>query len=418
MLTHGTVADWITLGPVEHLFKGANELALYKYVYEHMRKFASLPQPDTVEKHTKLDLTSGPENWGYYLDIMRRRHVEKCLKDGMTESAAFLQTDNKDTDKALSTLVTTVMDLIRDNTASEIVDFRDAYDSVIGAYSAAYHAGSDYGFRFGWPTIDEMTGGLVNGDMAAIIGRPSKGKTWFSLYAAMNQWLETGKAFLTNPQGDFPCMHSRLFVSNEMKIEQIRQRLAAMVAKVPAMDLKHAELSTPLMKKLKTGLLEIKGFGAPLWLMDSNLGGTVENIWIRARQLKPDAIFIDGAYLLKHPTETDRYKRVAENAELIKSELAKLCPTICSYQFAKMKKKPKGDPITMDDIGYSDVIAQVCSLVLGLLEAETIETINTRKLSILKGRAGEQGSIEVNFNADKMEFGEVMPEAVGDLQFL
>ena len=352
---------------------------------------------------------------------MRRRHVEKCLKDGMAESASFLQAEGKDTDKALQALVTTVMDLIRDNTASEIVDFRDAYDAVIGAYASAYQAGSDYGFRFGWPTIDEMTGGLVKGDMASIIGRPSKGKTWFSLYAAVYQWFDAGKRFLADPTGDHPCLHSRLFVSNEMKIEQIRQRLAAMVSQVPAMKLKHAELPTPMMKKLKAGLHEIKGFGAPFWIMDSNLGGSVEDIWIRARQLKPDAIFIDGAYLLKHPTEKDRFKRAAENAELIKSELAKLCPTICSYQFAKLKNnkgKPKGDPITMDDIGYSDVIAQVSSLVLGLLEAETIETIRTRKISILKGRGGEQGSIEVNFDADKMQFGEVVEQEVADLQFL
>jgi replicative DNA helicase len=207
----------------------------------------------------------------------------------------------------------------------------------------------------------------------------------------------------------------------EMSIDQIRTRLAAMITKVPAMKLKHAELTSPSLKKLKSGLLEIQGFGAPFWIVDGALASTVEDIWIRCRQLKPDAVFIDGAYLLKHPTEKDRFRRVAENAEMIKKELTPIAPVICSYQFAKMKKssskQPKEAP-TLDDIGYSDVIAQVSSLVLGLLEADTIETLNTRKISILKGRGGETGSVNVNFDADKMEFGEIVEEDISELQFI
>ena len=83
----------------------------------------------------------------------------------------------------------------------------------------------------------------------------------------------------------------------------------------------------------------IKGYGAPFYVVDGNLTATVEDIWTLARQLKPDAIFIDGAYLVKHPKERDRYRRVAENAELMKRELAALAPTVCSWQFAKTAAK-------------------------------------------------------------------------------
>lgn len=422
MLTEGSVAEFISLGPIDHLFKGGNEAELFAFVSGFLKKYAKFPTIDTVEKNTKIDVTVGEEPWSYYFDILKSRHVEISLKTSMKEAAEFLQADNKAPDQALSIMTEAVMRLIRDNTRMEIVDFRDAYDAVIGQYAAAYQAGSDYGFQFGWPTIDEMSGGLTKGDMASIIGRPSKGKTWFSLYAACSQWFSIGRAKLEFPDGDYPCAHSRLFVSMEMSIQQIQQRLAAMVTQVPASSLKHAELTTPNMKKLKSGLLELKGFGAPFYIVDGNLASTVEDIWIRARQLKPDAIFIDGAYLLKHPTEKDRFRRVAENAELIKKELTSVAPTICSYQFAKSatknKSKKSGDAPTLDDIGYSDAIAQVSSLVLGLLEAETIETINTRRISVLKGRGGESGSVTVHFDPDKMLFGEVVPEPVSELQFV
>jgi hypothetical protein len=40
-----------------------------------------------------------------------------------------------------------------------------------------------------------------------------------------------------------------------------------------------------------------------------------------------------------HPTERDMYKRVAENATLIKKRICDLAPTICSWQFARPKKE-------------------------------------------------------------------------------
>src|SRR5690606_31827432 len=142
----------------------------------------------------------------------------------------------------------------------------------------------------------------------------------------------------------------------------IQQRLAALQAHIPAGQLKHATLSSHNLGKLKTGLTTIKGYHAPFYVVDGNLAATVEDIWMMARQLKPAAIFLDGAYLVKHPTERDRYRRVAENAELIKSELAALAPVVCSWQFARTATKKqntkKGEKVGLEDIGYSDAIAQ------------------------------------------------------------
>lgn len=418
MLSDGSVSDFIALGPLDHLFKGENEKALFAYVKMHFSKYAKLPSVDTVETQTKLDLTGGDENWEFYHDFLKKRHVEKTLKAAMTEASEYLQGDSLNTEAALKAMTEGVMTLIREHTALEIVDFRHAYEAIIGEYAASYQEGSDFGFKFGWPTIDDMTGGVTKGDLVSVVGRPMKGKTWFMLHMAVHQWLETGKAKLADPKLELTCEHSRLFVSLEMPIAQIQQRLAAMIAKIPASMLKHHELTSLNMKKLKLGLLEIRGFGAPFWVVDGNFASTVEDIWIKARQLKPDAILIDGGYMMKHPTERDRYRRVAENAELIKKDLCSLAPTIVSWQFAKIKKTGKGvkEAPGIDDIGYTDAIAQVTSLGLGLLDPESVETIKSRRVSVWKGRHGEQGGVNVNFDPDKMEFGEVEEESISELQ--
>ena len=122
--------------------------------------------------------------------------------------------------------------------------------------------------------MDEMTGGLVVGDMVSLVGRPAKGKTWQMLYNAHHAWQRHGAAIM--------------FVSMEMKVLPIEQRLAAMNAHVPAGQLKNALLSTNNLNKVKGALKEIKGFKAPFWVVDGNFTATVEDVYVLARQLKPD----------------------------------------------------------------------------------------------------------------------------------
>lgn len=425
MLDKGAVSDFIGYGPIKHLFRG-NEEEPFEFIAGHCKKYAALPTIETVETHTGVDLKPAKEPFGYYFDLMQSRHIEVTLKKAMTQANGQLK-DEGDPQAALVTLTDSIMELIKQKTQSEIHDFREAYEAVIGNYAAVYTGGDQYGLRFGWPTLDEMCGGAVAGDLISMVGRPSRGKTWFMLHAAMHQWLEAGSAFVLNPDADIPQHHSRMFVSMEMDVIPIEQRMAAMIARIPADKLKKAGLSSIALNKLKAKLKDVRKFCAPFWVINGNLTSTVEDIWLKARQLKPDAIFIDGAYLLKHPTVKDRYQRVAENVELIKRELSAIAPVTCSWQFAKPGKSKKGkdsgstgtkDNFTMDDIGYTDAIAQVSSMVLGLLESDSIETLNRRKVSILKGRHGETGSFETEWDFEKTNFAQIIEEIVSELAFV
>lgn len=232
------------------------------------------------------------------------------------------------------------------------------------------------------------------------------------LFAALHGW--------STPAVEGVQDQSRLFVSMEMPILQIEQRMAAIHTHLPGGKLKQGKLASKSFTKLKKGLKELKGFPHPFWIVDGNLAATVEDVTLLARQLNPAAIFIDGGYLLKHPSERDRYKRVAENADLIKSMLCPIAPTVVSWQFSRSggkKHLKKGEKPTMDDIGYTDAIAQVSSLILGITQAENVETLKARQIDVLKGRFGETGSFLTNWNWETMDFSEIVEKNVEDMHY-
>jgi hypothetical protein len=124
---------------------------------------------------------------------------------------------------------------------------------------------------------------------------------------------------------------------------------------------------------------------------------------------------------MKHPKEKDRYKRVAENADLMKQELAAIAPLCVSWQFAKTASKKnakKGEKPGLEDIGYSDAIPQVSSVVLATLQEETHEAYETRVIDILKGRNGEVGRFKTNWNFMQMDFTEENAQEIEALSFI
>jgi len=404
LMAEGSVAELLKHGPIDHLFK-PHELELFEFIREFIKEFHALPQPETITAHTGEELPKPTEPADYYLAILKARYIELELKRSMQKSAEFLGTDNKNPEKALEVMTEAIMKLIAERHRRSINDFREAYALVVGDYIQQWNKDEDSGIRLGWPTLDAMTGGLVTGDMVSFVGRPQAGKTMQMLYAAYKPWLEQKRQVM--------------FVSMEMKPLIIQQRLSAMHASIPMTWLKNAGLTTNSFNKLKVALTEIKAFDVPFWVVDGNFTTTVDDVWALATQLKPDVIFVDGAYLLKHPRERDRYKRVAENADLIKQQLSAIAPVICSWQFARgAAKKTKVDQVGLEDIAYSDAIGQVSSLVLGLFEGDSPETVMRRRIEILKGRNGEAGSFVTRWDWAAMRFEEILAEPIETLQFV
>jgi hypothetical protein len=81
-------------------------------------------------------------------------------------------------------------------------------------------------------------------------------------------------------------------------------------------------------------------------------------------------------------------------------------------------KKKKGEDADLSDIAHTDEIGMISSIVMGVFEEETVETLKQRRVKILKGRNGETGEFVSNWDFMKMDFSEVQQTAVEDLSFV
>jgi replicative DNA helicase len=399
LIQEGSMEMLFKHGPIAHLFKG-DEAKLWAHFDGHVKKYGAFPDFELVKADTGFDLGPQTQPPAFYLDRARENHLQSALNTAFTQvHEKYLKAGGSNLpSEGLQSIAQSVMGLMTEQMGAQVIDYRHAYDMIMQAYKTKAMDGGMLGLRLGWPTLDTATGGLSIGDLISFVGRPKMGKTWFLLHAALFAWMEQGKTIL--------------FQSNEIKPLPILQRLLALQAHLPAKGIREPQLSTAQMKTMQAALAQTKKGEVPFYVVDGNLTASVSDLYALTRQLKPDMVVIDGAYLLQHPTERDIYKRVALNCNLIKTQICDLAPTLCSWQFARRQKGQKGqkkEAQSLEDIGYSDGIGQLSSLVCGISEDESAETLKQRKIDIIAGRNGESGSFNVKWDFEwTTDFSEVL----------
>lgn len=417
-----SATQFLDHGNIDHLFVG-EELDRFKWMRGYATKYGAMPTENGYEQHTGQVLYPVEEPAAYYLNVLKSMYVEKQFQRFSADVKKIMNasvTDELRGQKLYELSSKFVSEVTSKHLAHQITSNKDFRSQFMRTYKKKHYKDNELSVRMGWPTLDKATGGLDRGDVVSICGRPGQGKTQLMLFSALFGWYNFGQ----NSKD-----HGRLFVSMEMDRRLLIDRMAGIIGSLPSAKIKNAALTSLQLEAITDKLEAFKTWLSDLIVIDANLSGSVDTIRTYALQYKPASIFIDGAYLLKHPTERDRFRRVAENADLIKKELAPIAPVVCSWQFSRdaAKKKKTGDKVDLEDIGYSDAIGQISSVVLGLFEDDTdkklaplpgqeVEVSPYKRVEILKGRSGERGSFYINWDWETSNFSEYVKEDVADLQ--
>jgi replicative DNA helicase len=390
-------------------FFKAHEVGVFDWVQDHLSKHHALPNIQTVvSKFPDVQqlVDQVPEPVSYYVQQIENRYFYDRINHANLKSQEILQGDPTAYDGAALVLRDVLNDLTEQRFRLRITDLGSEGVKMV---EDQYNSSSEHkeGALFGWPYLDSQ-GSMAEGEIVSIVGRPMAGKTWLTLHMALVNW----RLKYTLPKK----RKNVLVVSMEMMPLPIMQRLAAMYTGCSIGMLKGPGFGTHVGAKFKNGLMQMQQEESKLYVVDGNLAASVIDIYELADMLHCHMVLVDGAYLLKHKNlRLDRYTRVAENVELMKHTTTDLgMVTGASWQFGrkaaeKGKKGGDSDDTGLEDIGYSDAIGQVSSVVLGLFQEQSVETLTKRKIKVLKGRNGETGEFSIAWDFSLMDFSQVDP---------
>jgi replicative DNA helicase len=285
-----------------------------------------------------------------------------------------------------------------------VKNFSQLMEDVWADYALAQMAGDIRGVPTGWPTCDAAMGGHMAGDLNALIGRIGEGKSYMLFRMAHHGWFD-------ERQGG----HNTLVVTNELSMLQTGQRLAGLHTAINPRLIRRGRLSTITERQVREHLAHLRD-GVRFDVVAGNFRKSVPAIKAIVEDNEPDIVYVDAAYLLvpekKRYGAGGRRETIADVAE----ELAAFSkdinrPIVITVQFNRQAVKPQRqrgqqqdqqnrNPIahlTLERIGETDVIGQVCSVVMGIARWDPPFQHTRRWIGFLKGREGEVGYWATNY---------------------
>lgn len=364
-----------------------DEIVVFDYIESHMMQFGSIPAAETVEAEVDVTFRSYPdEPLGYWIDRVVRRSRLEAVSQAAQRMLNFA--GDAELDEAREELRELYVRLEHRTGGSVVGDFNRFSEDVWAAHDALQRKGTIDGIPFGIEYLDEVSYGAQPTDTIALVGRPGRGKSYF-----LFQWANVAHLY-----GKVP-----LVFTGEMSNFQCSRRILALRTGIPATLLRTGKVGFYGKRKGISDLRRLlEKHSQPLWLMQGTLSTRVEDLALRIQDLRPDVVYVDGAYLLRTKEfQQQRWERVTATAEFLKLMAAEFrIPIIATYQF---NRRGPGD---LGNIAFSDTIGQLASIVIGIDDEDDdegpIQAIQYKTLELLKGREGERGIVRVTFDLDRM----------------
>lgn len=341
-----------------------------------------------------------------YAEIVRERAIMRKLVEvgsGIAESAFSPQ--GRDAQQLLDEAEAKIFQIAESGKRSSegFVDIKILLPQVADRIDQLFQRDNPNdvtGVPSGFTDLDSMTSGLQPGDLVIVAGRPSMGKTAFSLNMAENVALDTGL-----PVAVF---------SMEMAATQLAMRMIGSVGRLDQHRMRTGRLEDEDWVRLTTALGRLND--APIFI-DEGAGLTSFDVRARARRLhrqcgKLGLIVVDYLQLMAAPANHQGENRATEISEISRSlkALAKELdvPVVALSQLNRsVEQRPDKRPV-MSDLRESGAIEQDADLILFIYRDEVYNPDSpdkgTAEIIIAKQRNGPIGRVRLTFLGEHTRF--------------
>jgi replicative DNA helicase len=396
----------------------------HRIIYHHIARLIGLARPaDVVTVYESLQTSGKAEDTGglaylnslarntpsaanirRYAEIVRDRGVLRKLVTVADEiSSGAFNPQGKDTRQLLDEAESKIFQIAEEGSrgTAGFQVLQPLLTQVVERIDELYHRDSDSevtGVPTGFADLDRMTSGLQPGDLVIVAGRPSMGKTAFSINIGEHVAVEEGL-----PVAVF---------SMEMGATQLAMRMLGSVGQLDQHRLRTGKLTDEDWPHLTHAIQKMQD--AQMYIDETPALSSME-LRARARRLARQCgqlglIVIDYIQLMAgNSGGENRATEISEISRSLKGLAKELqCPVIALSQLNRsLEQRPNKRPI-MSDLRESGAIEQDADVILFIYRDEVYNPDTPEKGSaeiiIGKQRNGPIGTVRLTFQGAFTKF--------------
>jgi len=368
-----------------------NLLRTHNDIWEFIRNYSEQngvvpPTSLVVEKFRDFEPIQEVGATRHHLDELQVEYLNDSLKDILRSTAADVQGGNGA--QALEEIITKTSELKKNTSVIRDLDVTDV-DSTVAYFENVkkqQELGA-IGIKTGLPGFDNyLPAGIMPGQLGVFLAYPGIGKSWLSLYFAVQAWK----------QGRSP-----LVVSLEMSETEVRNRALVIMGEGlwSHRKMSSGEIEIDTLKAWYKKQMEGK---PPFHIISNDRGGEITPSVLRGKidQYKPDFVVVDYLQLMspnqKSDNETVRMKNLSRELKLM--AISEEVPII-AISSATPDDVNKLDTVpTLGQTAWSRQIAYDADWVMALGRASNSDVM---ECVFRKNRHGFMGEFMVQVDFDK-----------------
>lgn len=396
----------------------------HRLIWQHITRLISLARPaDVVTVHESLASAGKAEELGglsylnalahntpsaanirRYAEIVRERSMLRKLVSVADEiSSAAFSPQGKEARQLLDEAEARVFQIAQEGSrgVSGFQEIQPLLTQVVERIDELYHREGDSdvtGVPTGFVDLDCMTSGLQAGDLIIVAGRPSMGKTSFSMNIAEHVAIEQGL-----PVAVF---------SMEMGAVQLAMRMVGSVGMLDQHRMRTGKLTAEDWPRLTHAVQQVQE--AQIYIDETPALSAME-VRARSRRLARQCgqlglIVIDYMQLMSASgSGENRATEISEISRSLKGLAKELnCPLIALSQLNRsLEQRPNKRPV-MSDLRESGAIEQDADLILFIYRDEVYNPDSpdkgTAEIIVGKQRNGPIGTTRLTFQGSSTRF--------------
>jgi replicative DNA helicase len=370
---------------IDTIFKTHNDI--WDFVRRYAESNSELPPISLVkEKFKDFESVDDIGATRHHLEELQAEYLNDSLKDILRGAATEVQSGQGAA--VLEKLIDKTSELKKNTSVIKDIDATDL-DSAMAYFEAVQkqNALGSIGIKTGLPGFDNyLPAGIMPGQLGVFLAYPGIGKSWLSLYFAVQAWK----------QGRSP-----LVISLEMSETEVRNRVFTIMGEGlwSHRKISNGEMDLGDLKRWHEGHIKDK---PPFRIVSNDTGGDITPSVLRGKinQYKPDFIIVDYLQLMspnqKSDNETVRMKNLSRELKLM--AISEEVPIIAISSatpddVTKLETVP-----TLGQTAWSRQIAYDADWVLALGRGSNSDVI---ECVFRKNRNGYMGEFMVQADFDK-----------------